>query len=82
VDLIRAIDAVRGVGDVARSLASPPDAPWLSDEASFFKHFGVEYPAYVEFLALLSPDQLDLYERTMQVNPEAAVLWVLAMEVR
>lgn len=57
------------------------DEPWVRDESAFADHFGASYGDLVEKLPLLSSDQHARYEATLKVNPEAAVLWVLAMSV-
>jgi len=53
---------------------------WATDEESFLTHFGASYNAYLEVVAHLSPEQSRMLGETLAVNPEAAVLWVLAME--
>ena len=55
------------------------DKPWARDESAFEDHFGASYMELVEKLPLLSSDQHARYAATLEVNPEAAVLWVLAM---
>lgn len=50
------------------------------DEGAFLAHFGVPFEEYAEMVSMLSQSQLDLLRATLDVNPEAAVLWVLAME--
>lgn len=56
------------------------DEPWARDEGLFEEHFGMPYEAFVERVPMLSADQAKRYEDTLKVNPEAAVLWVLAMD--
>jgi len=56
------------------------DEPWARDEALFEQHFGCPYEVLVAKVPMLSADQSKRYEATLKVNPEAAVLWVLAME--
>ena len=53
---------------------------WATDEEEFFRHFGVPYEAFHEIVQHLNPQQEDLLRATFEVNPEAAVLWILAME--
>jgi len=79
VDLLGAIGAARQIRDVARR-AIAGDPAWAVDEETFFRHFGVPHEAYAEIVGHLQPAQLDLLEATLEVNPEAAVLWVLAMQ--
>lgn len=61
-----------------RSGEGSPD--WLSDEEAFLRHFGVPHEAFEEVVAHLDERQLRLLESTLEVNPEAAVLWILAMQ--
>ena len=56
------------------------DMAWPEDEAEFERHFGAPYEAFLEIVEHLSPDQKKLLDATLNVNPEAAVLWILAME--
>ena len=55
--------------------------PWARDEARFEEHFGHPYEEFALKVPELSADQHTRYEATLKVNPEAAVLWVLAMQV-
>jgi hypothetical protein len=79
MDLLSAIRAAREVRDVAHELARPCH-DWESDEGAFLRHFGVPIEDYAEIVSHLSPEQSQLLDATVAVNPEAAVLWVLAME--
>ena len=54
--------------------------PWASNEETFERHFGVSYEDFVEMVGYLSPGQAEMLKKTLEVNPEAAVLWILAME--
>jgi hypothetical protein len=56
------------------------DAGWANDENEFERHFGVPYEMFLEIVEHLSTDQKKLLDATADVNPEAAVLWILAME--
>ena len=56
------------------------DADWAHDDAAFELHFGASYEEFVEIVEHLSSDQRKLLDATYNVNPEAAVLWILAME--
>jgi hypothetical protein len=51
--------------------------PWAEDELSFEDHFDVPYHEFSDHVSQLSRADFELYEKTLQVNPEAAVLWVL-----
>jgi hypothetical protein len=54
--------------------------PWASNEEAFEVHFGESYGYFTEVLQHLSPEQGEMFEATIRVNPEAAVLWILSME--
>ena len=56
------------------------DVDWANDETEFERHFGAPYEIFLEIVEHLSPDQKKLLDATVKVNPEAAVLWILAME--
>lgn len=79
MDLLGAIDAARQLRDAVRPSRGPAE-PWTTDPEAFHRHFGVPHEAYAEVVAHMSENQLDLLHRTLDINPEAAVLWVLAME--
>ncbi len=79
MDLLGTLGAIRDVRDIARRVSTPLP-PWATDELAFERHFGVPFAAYHEVTQHLLPEQMDLLERTIDVNPEAAVLWILAME--
>lgn len=55
------------------------DEPWARSEEAFAEHFGAHYAEFASRIPLLSGDQSRKYEDTLKVNPEAAILWVLAM---
>lgn len=55
--------------------------PWLHDEMAFYQHFGSPHEKYAEIVSLLSLEQNEMLQKTFAVNPEAAVLWVLAMDL-
>ena len=40
----------------------------------------MSYEDFVEMVGYLSPGQAEMLKKTLEVNPEAAVLWILAME--
>ena len=79
MDLLGAIDAARQVRDAVRQARGCTE-PWANDPEAFYRHFGVPHEAYAEVVSHMTEGQLDLLHRTIDVNPEAAVLWVLAME--
>ena len=56
------------------------EEPWAADEEAFLKHFGAPYEYFVEIVRHLDQRQEALLHATLEVNPEAAVLWILAME--
>jgi hypothetical protein len=59
-----------------------PDSgePWAADAAAFELHFGSSYAYFAEVLRHLDGEQSARFDATLEVNPEAAVVWVLAME--
>jgi hypothetical protein len=79
MDLLHAIDAFK---QILGAFTDTPDAGelWAADEKAFEQHFGESYETFTEILSHLSPEQEERFEATMRVNPEAAVLWILAME--
>lgn len=80
MDLLGLLKAVGHASELAK-LARGDDLPdWASDEEAFLRHFGISHEDFMEIARHLSPEQAELLERTFQVNPEAAILWVLAME--
>jgi hypothetical protein len=52
------------------------DEPWATDEAAFEEHFGASYEDFEARVASLDQAHTQLYERTLEVNPEAAITWV------
>jgi hypothetical protein len=68
---------------IAGLFAGSADAeePWASDEEIFEDHFDTPYWVFCEKLARLSADQQVRYKKTLDVNPEAAVLWVIMLQV-
>jgi hypothetical protein len=57
------------------------DEPWSRSEEAFEDHFGASYAELASKVTELNADQSARYAATLAVNPEAAVLWVLAMNV-
>jgi hypothetical protein len=53
--------------------------PWARSEEQFEKHFGQSYEEFAVKLTGLTSDQHARYAATLDVNPEAAVLWVVMM---
>jgi hypothetical protein len=47
----------------------------------FEEHFDTPYWAFCEKLVRLNSDQQKRYWATLEVNPEAAVLWVIMVVV-
>lgn len=63
--------------------AGGPDAeePWAQDDDLFEEHFDTPYEVFTEKLFHLSADQQTRYRKTLEVNPEAAVLWVCMLVI-
>jgi hypothetical protein len=78
VDLLGAIRAARDLRDAVAPQVM--QHAWEHDEEAFLIHFGVPFEAYQEIVEHLDERQCALLDATLRVNPEAAVLWVLAME--
>jgi hypothetical protein len=79
------VDLLGLIGTAKRALSlfsgSPgSDQPWAASEAEFERHFGAPYEAFAEIVQHLNQEQEALLSATLEVNPEAAVLWILAME--
>ena len=53
------------------------EEPWAVDEQAFAEHFGIDYEVFANALARLDLAHRDMYEKTMRVNPEAAVTWAI-----
>jgi hypothetical protein len=49
---------------------------WARDEAAFENHFHASYADFQERLSMLDTAHTQLYEKTLEVNPEAAITWV------
>jgi hypothetical protein len=80
VDLLGIMAAVGHARELVRLARGEPLPDWATDEGAFFRHFGATHEEYAEIVAHLSPEQVELLHQTLAANPEAAVLWVLAME--
>ena len=80
MDLLGALGAIRRTLDL---FAGTPDSHerWASDEGAFETHFGSSYECFIEILHHLDAEQGERFDATMKVNPEAAVLWILSMDV-
>lgn len=79
------MDLITGLSTVHKAIetftsGSGSGESWATNEEAFEQHFGASYAYFTEILGHLSPEQNLRFERTMQVNPEAAILWILAME--
>ncbi len=79
MDLVKAATALK---EIASLFEGSPDAgePWAESEEAFLTHFGAPYEYLCEVVAHLDREQASRFDATMEVNPEAAVLWALAME--
>jgi hypothetical protein len=80
MDLLGALSSIRKALGVFTSNSGQNNDDWTTSEEAFECHFGVPYEAFEEIVHHLSPDQDRLLQATLAVNPEAAVLWILAME--
>ena len=80
MDLLTALGAIRKTLDF---FAGTPDSgePWASGEEAFERHFGAEYECFTTILQHLDEEQGARFDATMRVNPEAAVLWILSMDM-
>jgi len=67
------LDALRGA---LRYLRGEEVEPWATSEEAFEDHFGASYHDFAERLANLDQAHSQLYEKTKNVNPEAAVAWI------
>ena len=76
------LNAIGALGRVIKLFADTPGSKetWATDEEAFEQHFGESYEMFVMILQHLSPEQTERFSATLQVNPEAAVLWILSME--
>lgn len=76
------VDVAQGLQGILTLFAGHSEAqePWAQDEVLFADHFGASIEEFAEKLALLNVDQQRRYEKTLEVNPEAAVLWVIMMQ--
>jgi hypothetical protein len=80
MDLLSSLGAIRKTLDF---FAGTPDSsePWAAGEEAFEAHFGLPYALFTEILQHLDGEQGERFDATMKVNPEAAVLWILSMDV-
>lgn len=79
MDLLGTLEAARHLRNFAREFRRE-EAPWEHDESAFLAHFGVPFEEYATIVQHLDDRQRQLLKATIDVNPEAAVLWILAME--
>jgi hypothetical protein len=79
MDLLGFLGAAKQALDFIRPITGH-DATWATDPFEFERHFGASHEAFLEIVEHLSTDQKKLLDATVNVNPEAAVLWILAME--
>ena len=80
MDLLGILEIAGRAQELVKLVRAEPLPDWSTNEAAFERHFGVPHEAYAEVAARLDPLQAALLHRTLAVNPEAAVLWVLSME--
>jgi hypothetical protein len=80
MDLLGFIGAAKKALEYTKAIPGG-EAPWLTDAIEFERHFGAPHEAFLEIVEHLSDEQRSLLEATLDVNPEAAVLWILAMDV-
>ena len=80
MDLLNALGAIRKTLDF---FAGTPDSrePWAASEEAFERHFGAEYECFTTILQHLDEEQGARFDATMKINPEAAVLWILSMDI-
>jgi hypothetical protein len=80
---IKWAEALHVATGLAGLFAGSPDAqePWATDEQEFEDHFDTPYWVFCEKLTKLSADQQVRYKKTLEVNPEAAVLWVVLLRL-
>ena len=80
MDLLNALGAIRKTLDF---FAGTPDSSetWATSEEAFESHFGSSYEFFVEILQHLDEEQGAKFDATMKINPEAAVIWILSMDV-
>lgn len=80
MDLLGALKAAQHLRGLVSEVRRPPQHPWERDESAFLSHFGVPFEEYALIVEHMNDEQRELLARTIDVNPEAAILWVLAME--
>lgn len=78
--LVELVSAAHLAAQAVRSTRAV-DEPWLHDEELFFQHFGSTYDDFWDVVQHLNQDQQDRLWLTMEVNPEAAIIWILSMDV-
>jgi hypothetical protein len=70
------LEALRSAWDLVAGNKTEVLEAWAEDELVFEEHFGVPYEEFDEKLHMLDRGQFELYEKTLKINPEAAVTWV------
>lgn len=70
------LEALRSAWDLVSGNKTEVIESWAENEESFEEHFGISYSEFDERLKMLDRSQFDLYEKTLKVNPEAAVTWI------
>lgn len=74
------LDALRSAWDFVSGDKTEVLEDWAEDEGAFEDHFGISYESFNEKLHTLDRARFDLYEKTLKVNPEAAVIWVFHLD--
>jgi len=80
MDILGALTAAHHLRGIVSEVRRGPQKDWEKDENAFLTHFGVPFEEYALIVSHMTDEQRNLLEKTIAVNPEAAVLWVLAME--
>lgn len=58
------------------------EEPWAANEETFEEQFGISYEEFSRKVEELDEEQTTKYRSALEAHPEAAVLWVLALEKR
>lgn len=71
------LNMLKGAWNLFAGAGGRHEEPWATDEEAFGDHFGINYSDYADMVAGLDQAHVELYEKTMEINPEAAVAWVV-----
>jgi hypothetical protein len=63
--------------DAANQIEQEEAMPWIKDEATFEKRFGITYDEFCEILCDLPPPDSRRYEKIRTTDIEAAIVWAL-----